>query len=56
MDAEQTMPLDVWVASIPITEETRNYVQRVLAAQVVYEWRYTGEVTRRSGRNTSNYG
>ena len=38
------MPLDVWVASIPFTE-TRNYVQRVLP-QVVYEWRYTGEVTR----------
>jgi soluble lytic murein transglycosylase len=42
---EETMPLDVWVASIPFTE-TRNYVQRVLTAQVIYEWRYNGEVTR----------
>ena len=32
--------MDAWVASIPFTE-TRNYVQRVLAAQVIYDWRYT---------------
>ena len=42
---ETSMPLDAWVASIPFTE-TRNYVQRVLGAQVIYEWRYTGELTR----------
>jgi soluble lytic murein transglycosylase len=37
--------LDVWVATIPFTE-TRNYVQRVLTAQVIYEWRYNGTITR----------
>ena len=42
---DQSMPLDVWVASIPFTE-TRNYVQRVLTAQVIYEWRYNGEIKR----------
>lgn len=42
---ETSMPLDAWVASIPFTE-TRNYVQRVLGAQVIYEWRYTGALTR----------
>ncbi|MDG1155947.1 MAG: lytic transglycosylase domain-containing protein, partial [Litorivicinaceae bacterium] len=41
----ESMPLDAWVASIPFTE-TRNYVQRVLSAQVIYEWRYTGAMTR----------
>ena len=40
-----TMPLDVWVASIPFTE-TRNYVQRVLTAQVIYEWRYNNAIKR----------
>jgi len=39
------MPLDAWVASIPFSE-TRNYVQRVLGAQVIYEWRYNGALTR----------
>lgn len=42
---ETAMPLDAWVASIPF-RETRNYVQRVLGAQVIYEWRYTGAITR----------
>ncbi len=42
---DKPMPLDVWVASIPFTE-TRNYVQRVFTAQVIYEWRYNGVITR----------
>ena len=42
---DKAMPLDVWVASIPFTE-TRNYVQRVLTAQVIYEWRYNGTIAR----------
>jgi soluble lytic murein transglycosylase len=42
---DKATPLDVWVASIPFTE-TRNYVQRVLTAQVIYEWRYNGTITR----------
>ena len=42
---DESMPLDAWVASIPFTE-TRNYVQRVLTAQVIYEWRYNGVIKR----------
>lgn len=42
---KKTMPLDAWVASIPFAE-TRNYIQRVLSAQVIYEWLYNGEVKR----------
>ena len=42
---DSTMPLDAWVASIPFTE-TRNYVQRVLTAQVIYEWRYNSAIRR----------
>ena len=42
---DKAMPLDVWVASIPFTE-TRDYVQRVLTAQVIYEWRYNGTIAR----------
>ena len=39
------MALDLWVATIPFSE-TRNYVQRVLTAQVLYEWRYNSRLTR----------
>lgn len=42
---ERPKPLDVWVASVPFSE-TRNYIQRVLGAQVIYEWRYTGRPVR----------
>ena len=39
------MALDLWVATIPYSE-TRLYVQRVLTAQVLYEWRYNARLTR----------
>jgi len=42
---DEPTPLDVWVAAVPFTE-TRNYIQRVLSAQVIYEWRYNGAITR----------
>lgn len=42
---EESVPLDVWVAAVPFTE-TRNYIQRVLSAQVIYEWRYNGRLAR----------
>ena len=42
---EAPMALDLWVATIPYSE-TRNYVQRVLTAQVLYEWRYTNRLLR----------
>ena len=50
---EDSMSLDVWVASIPFTE-TRNYVQRVLTAQVIYEWRYNGMIKRLESVAASN--
>ncbi|MEM8983365.1 MAG: transglycosylase SLT domain-containing protein [Pseudomonadota bacterium] len=34
------MPGDIWVATIPF-DETRGYVQRVLAAEAVFHWRLT---------------
>lgn len=39
------LALDLWVATIPYSE-TRNYVQRVLTAQVIYEWRYNSKILR----------
>ena len=34
------MPADVWVETIPF-DETRGYVQRVIAARAVFHWRLT---------------
>ena len=39
----------VWVETIPYNE-TRNYVRRVLAADVIFAWRMTGEAPRLSDR------
>ena len=36
------MPADVWIDSIPF-RETRKYVRRVLASDVVFDWRMNGE-------------
>ncbi len=33
---------DVWMETIPI-DETRDYVQRVLASKAIFHWRQTGE-------------
>ena len=44
-------PMDarVWVETIPFNE-TRNYVRRVLASDVIFHWRLTGETQRLSTR------
>ena len=39
----------VWVATIPFNQ-TRNYVRRVLASDVIFHWRLTGEVRRLSAQ------
>ncbi|MEM7280480.1 MAG: transglycosylase SLT domain-containing protein [Pseudomonadota bacterium] len=36
---------DVWVDTIPF-KETRHYVQRVMAAQIIFHWRLNGTQTR----------
>jgi len=36
LDARGQLPLDVWIETIPF-DETRNYVQNVLAFRVIYE-------------------
>jgi len=43
------MPADVWIDSIPF-RETRRYVRRVLASDVVFDWRMNGEPRRLSAR------
>jgi soluble lytic murein transglycosylase len=37
----------VWIENIPFNE-TRGYVRRVLAAEIIFHWRMTGEVRRLS--------
>jgi soluble lytic murein transglycosylase len=39
------MPADAWVDSVPFNE-TRGYVQRVLASEAVFQWRMSGETVR----------
>ncbi len=43
------MPAAVWIESIPFNE-TRGYVQRVLAAETVFAWRMTGDPMRLTER------
>ena len=47
----ENAPMDarVWVESIPFNQ-TRQYVRRVLAADVIFHWRLTGETQRLSRR------
>jgi soluble lytic murein transglycosylase len=40
-----SMPADAWVDSVPFNE-TRGYVQRVLASEAVFHWRMSGETAR----------
>lgn len=40
---ETAMPADLWVESIPYTE-TRNYVRRVMAYTVIYDFRLDGKL------------
>ncbi len=42
------LPATIWIETIPF-DETRGYVQRVLAAQAVFHWRRTDSVQRISG-------
>ena len=46
---ESTLPADAWIDSIPYTE-TRNYVHRVMAHTVMFDWRLTGKPERLSVR------
>lgn len=39
------LPADAWVESLPYNE-TRGYVQRVLASEAVFHWRMSGETLR----------
>lgn len=39
------LPADAWVDSMPFNE-TRGYVQRVLASEAVFQWRMSGETVR----------
>lgn len=41
----EQLPADAWVDSVPFNE-TRGYVQRVLAAEAVFQWRMSGETRR----------
>ncbi len=41
----ETTEADIWVDTIPF-KETRHYVQRVMAAQIIFHWRLTGDHTR----------
>jgi soluble lytic murein transglycosylase len=42
---DAALPADAWIDSVPYSE-TRAYVQRVLAAEVVFHWRMTGQTAR----------
>ncbi len=46
---ESALPADAWIDSIPF-DETRNYVQSVLAYTTVFDWRIDGEMIRLSER------
>jgi len=43
------LPADVWIDSIPYSE-TRNYVHRVMAHTVMFDWRLNGKPERLSAR------
>ena len=42
-----TQDARIWIENIPFNE-TREYVQRVLAAETIFHWRMTGEIRRLS--------
>lgn len=39
------LPADAWVESLPFNE-TRGYIQRVLASEAVFQWRLSGQTLR----------
>jgi soluble lytic murein transglycosylase len=45
LPTDETLPAEAWVDSVPFNE-TRGYVQRVLASEAVFQWRMSGETTR----------
>src|SRR3546814_4572461 len=48
---------DIWIETIPY-KETRDYVARVLAFSVIYDWRISGQATpidRKSKRMNSSH-
>ncbi len=44
-----TLPADVWIDTIPFSE-TRNYVRKVMAQTVMFDWRLNGKPRRLSDR------
>jgi soluble lytic murein transglycosylase len=44
-----SLSADVWIDTIPYTQ-TRNYVQRVMAHTVMFDWRLNGKPERLSDR------
>ena len=51
LDARGALPPDLFVASIPY-KETREYVARVMAFSVIYDWRLNGKALALSSRMT----
>ncbi len=49
LQARGTLPPDIFIATIPF-KETREYVARVMAFSVIYDWRLHGRVTPMSAR------
>jgi soluble lytic murein transglycosylase len=45
LPADEALSAEAWVDSVPFNE-TRGYVQRVLASEAVFQWRMSGETTR----------
>jgi soluble lytic murein transglycosylase len=41
---DKSMPADLWVEMIPFSE-TRNYVRKVMAYTVIYDYRLNGEAS-----------
>lgn len=49
LDARPDLPPDLWSETVTY-RETREYISRVMAFSVIYDWRLDGEVTRVSTR------
>ncbi|MEI7035478.1 transglycosylase SLT domain-containing protein [Fulvimonas yonginensis] len=53
LDARGTLPPDLFVATIPY-RETRDYVARVMAFAVIYDWRLSGKALPLASRMPAN--
>ncbi|HSD70269.1 MAG TPA: transglycosylase SLT domain-containing protein, partial [Woeseiaceae bacterium] len=49
LPASDDIDARIWIENIPYNE-TREYVRRVIAGEVIFHWRLTGETRRISGR------